>query len=154
MFERQRTSATPRTNRQQVKLTMTDGEVIHAGVALPLSGRLLDAMNNADGFLDIETAEGQSYLIAKHTVRKVEPVEIPRVDHLAKRTADVSVFDPYAVLGVSRTTEPEALKHAYHAMARKYHPDRFATFDLPQEMRDYASAMLVRINLAYEQLSV
>lgn len=153
MFERQRTAATARTNRQQVKLTMTDGEAIHAGVALPLSGRLFDAMNNADGFLDIETAEGQPYFVAKHTVRKVEPVEIPKADQLLRRTAEVSVFDPYAVLGVAKTAGPEAIKHAYHAMARKYHPDRFATFDLPQEMHDYASAMLVRINLAYEQLS-
>lgn len=153
MFERQRTSSTARTSRQPAKLTMTDGEVLHAGIALPLSGRLFDAMNNADGFLDVETAEGQRYFVAKHTVRKVEPVEIPRVDQLMKRASEVSVFDPHAVLGVAKTADPETLKQAYHAMARKYHPDRFAMLDLPQEMRDYASAMLVRINLAHEQLS-
>ena len=38
-------------------------------------------------------------------------------------------------------------------MVRKYHPDRFAALDLPKEMTEYAAAMLVRINLAYEQLA-
>jgi hypothetical protein len=37
-------------------------------------------------------------------------------------------------------------------MARLYHPDRIASYDLPEEIKDYARAMLVRINLAFEQL--
>jgi hypothetical protein len=37
-------------------------------------------------------------------------------------------------------------------MARLYHPDRIASYELPKEIKDYARAMLVRINLAFEQL--
>jgi hypothetical protein len=36
---------------------------------------------------------------------------------------------------------------------KSYHPDRFANLEMPQEMKDYASAMQARINMAYEQLS-
>ena len=33
-------------------------------------------------------------------------------------------FDPYAVLGVAPTAEPEAIAGAFRALAQKYHPDR------------------------------
>jgi hypothetical protein len=33
-------------------------------------------------------------------------------------------FDPYAVLGVAPTAEPEAIAGAFRALAHKYHPDR------------------------------
>ena len=33
-----------------------------------------------------------------------------------------------------------------------YHPDRFASLDLPAEMQDYVAAMARRINMAYEAL--
>lgn len=32
--------------------------------------------------------------------------------------------DCYAVLGVSRTADPDAVRHAYHQLARQHHPDR------------------------------
>ena len=31
--------------------------------------------------------------------------------------------DPYKILGISRDAEPEVIKAAYRALARKYHPD-------------------------------
>ena len=33
-----------------------------------------------------------------------------------------------------------------------YHPDRIGNYELPDEMHEYARVMLVRINLAYEQI--
>jgi len=61
-------------------------------------------------------------------------------------------FDPHQVLGVEKGAGAEAIRTAYRALAKKYHPDRFQNMDLPREMLDYAAAMLVRINLAYEQI--
>ena len=60
--------------------------------------------------------------------------------------------DYYELLGVEKGAEAEAVRTAYLALAKKYHPDRFLAMDLPREMLDYAAAMLVRINLAYEQI--
>ena len=37
-------------------------------------------------------------------------------------------------------------------MAKLYHPDRISSFELPEEVMDYVRAMLVRINLAFEQI--
>ena len=59
---------------------------------------------------------------------------------------------PWAVLGVSREASPDDIKTAYRTLVKMYHPDRFANLDLPQEMKDYAAAMLARINIAHDQL--
>jgi hypothetical protein len=50
--------------------------------------------------------------------------------------------DYYATLGVSSTAEPEVIKAAYNALARKYHPDAGGN---SERMKD--------INEAYEVLS-
>jgi DnaJ-domain-containing protein 1 len=152
MFERQRTSATAPEMRILVTLTLNEGEVMRGTVRLPLSGRLVDAVNNADQFLDIETLDGDRLFIAKHSVRKVETFEIPRSDQLSRRSARTGTFDPYEVLGLPKGATAEAVREAYLHLARIYHPDRFAGLELPKEVHDYANAMLTRINVAYQQL--
>jgi curved DNA-binding protein CbpA len=43
---------------------------------------------------------------------------------------------------------------AYFALAKAYHPDRYATAELPAEVRDYLAAMARRINAAHAALDV
>jgi DnaJ-domain-containing protein 1 len=154
MFERNRTvSSSALDQRVPVSLAMIDGEVLRGNLRMPISGKLADAMNNADLYFDLEMPDGSTAFLAKHSVRRVNPVELPRNDQLARRTAELSVFDPYAVLGLARGASPEEVKAAYHGLVRNYHPDRFASANLPREMQDYAHAMLTRINAAYQQIA-
>ena len=139
-------------NRTQVFLTLTDGSVLTVSIRLPLSNRLGDALNNGDGFLDALTPAGQQQFIAKTSIRSVRSANVPKADQLDSegRAPGTPAFDPYAVLKVAREASPEEIRHAYHRMAKLYHPDRIASFDLPDEVMDYVRAMLVRINLAFE----
>jgi DnaJ-domain-containing protein 1 len=100
------------------------------------------------------TAGGEQQFIAKSAIRAVRSMEIPKADqlNLEARQAGFADLDAHAVLGVGREAPPEEIRQAYHRMARLYHPDRIASYDLPEEIKDYARAMLVRINLAFEQL--
>lgn len=139
-------------NRVSVIVTLTDGETMHGSLRLPLSNRLADALNNADAFIDFATQAGERYFLNKHSVRKIEAFEIPRVDHLERHEKREGGFDPYIILGLPKEASPESVKQAYHRLARSYHPDRFAGLELPREMHDYATGMLARINLAYRQL--
>ncbi|MEI7600066.1 MAG: J domain-containing protein [Aestuariivirga sp.] len=141
-------------NRTQVFLTLTDGSVLTVSIRLPLSNRLGDALNNGDGFLDALTPAGQQQFIAKTSIRSVRSANVPKADQLDSegRAPGTPAFDPYAVLKVAREASPEEIRHAYHRMAKLYHPDRIASFDLPDEVMDYVRAMLVRINLAFEQI--
>ena len=154
MFERGRSSFTSaQDQRAPVSLTMVDGEMLRGNLRMPVSGRLIDAMNGADLYFDLELPDGSTAFLAKHSVKRVTPVELPRSDQLSRRTADLSVFDPYTVLGLVRGASAEEIKAAYHGLVRNYHPDRFASADLPREMQDYAHAMLTRINAAYQQIA-
>ena len=81
-------------------------------------------------------------------------MEMPKADQLdlQAREAGLADIDPHAVLKIGKDAPPEEIRQAYHKMARLYHPDRIAAYELPDEVKEYARAMLVRINLAFEKL--
>lgn len=60
----------------------------------------------------------------------------------------MSTNDPYSVLGVSPDATDEEVKKAYRALARKYHPDKYADSDLAE----LAGEKMKEINAAYEQI--
>ena len=143
-----------KVNRIPVFLTLTDGAVLTVSVRLPLSNRLGDALNNGDTFLDALTPTGQQQFIAKTSIKTVRSANVPRAEQLDAEAGGpgTPAFDPYAVLKVGREAGPDEIKQAYHRMARLYHPDRIASFDLPEEVMAYVRTMLVRINLSFEQI--
>lgn len=59
--------------------------------------------------------------------------------------------DPWAVLGVSRSATEEEIKKAYRELAKKYHPDRYAS--AAPEMQELAAEKMRQINEAYDVLS-
>ncbi len=143
-----------RVNRTLVAMTLTDDTVLTVSIRLPLTNKLGDALNTSDLFLDILTAGGEQQFIAKSGIRSVRSMEMPKTDQLdlEARQAGLTNLDPYAILKIGKEAAPDEIKHAYHKMARLYHPDRIASYELPEEIKEYARAMLVRINLAFEQL--
>lgn len=143
-----------KVNRTPVFLTLTDGSVTTVSIRLPLSNRLGDALNNGDVFLDAVTPSGQQQFIAKTAIRMVRSANVPRADQLeGEGSAPGSAgFDPYAILKVAKDAGKDEIRLAYHRMAKLYHPDRIASYELPEEVKDYVRAMLVRINLAFEQI--
>ena len=56
--------------------------------------------------------------------------------------------NPYKVLGVSPNADDEAIKKAYRALARKYHPDRYSDPDL----QELAGDKMKEVNAAYEEI--
>ena len=143
-----------KVNRTPVFLTLGDGSVQTVSIRMPLSNRLADALNNGDVFLDALTPSGQQQFIAKAAIRSVRSANVPKSDQLDTEAGapGSATFDPYAVLKVARGATPDEIKQAYHRMARLYHPDRVASYELPDEVKDYVRSMLVRINLAFEQI--
>jgi DnaJ domain len=140
--------------RALVNLTFADGKNAMVSVKLSITGKLNETLNNQDQFLDVISGTGEAYLIAKSHVVKVEIVDPPQPKlNQQRRSADRTQFNPWAVLGIESSVSKEDLRHAYLTLVKTYHPDKFANYELPQEMKDYAAAMLARINLAYEQVS-
>jgi curved DNA-binding protein CbpA len=59
--------------------------------------------------------------------------------------------DHYEILNVSRLAPIDEIKNAYHALARRFHPDRFHQTE--PEMRNRVESAFARIARAYETLS-
>lgn len=60
--------------------------------------------------------------------------------------------DPYAVLGVPRDADEDAVKTAYRRLVQEHHPDRLMAQGLPQEFLDLASEKMAAINAAYTRI--
>ena len=57
-------------------------------------------------------------------------------------------MNPYKILGVPEGSDKETIKKAYHALVKKYHPDKYA--DNP--LKELAEEKLKEINKAYDML--
>ena len=146
-------TSTSQSSRTLARLTLTDGKQLIVSVRLSISGKLGDAINGPERFLDVILGDGTVQWINKSTVARAEAADPPKAGlNQQRRSADKVGFDPYAILGVAKTSTPEELRAAYMSLVKRYHPDRFVALDLPQEMKDYAAAMQARINMAYQQL--
>ena len=55
--------------------------------------------------------------------------------------------DPFAILGIQPTDDTDAVRHAYHQLARRCHPDQFHD----EEDRQAAHERMAAINKAYEE---
>ena len=58
--------------------------------------------------------------------------------------------DPYTVLGVPRDASEDEIKKAYRDLARKYHPDRYAS---NPDLAEVASEKMKEINAAYDAIN-
>ncbi len=58
--------------------------------------------------------------------------------------------DPYEILGVPSTADDEKIKAAYHALARRYHPDNYV--DATAEETARAVEKMKEINEAYDRI--
>jgi hypothetical protein len=139
--------------RAMAKLTLMDGKSMVASVKLSMSGKLSEAFNGPERFVDVITGDGQSMMINKSSIARAEAWEPPKAElNQRRRSSDKASFNPHLILGVEKTAGMEDIRARYITLVKAYHPDRFSALDLPQEMKDYAAAMQARINMAYQML--
>jgi DnaJ-domain-containing protein 1 len=140
--------------RQRVAVTLTlhSGDVLNGHVFLGSAQKLRDLLNNPDEFIDFEKRDSTLALIAKRAIAMISAIDLPRTDHLLRRTQNAMGFDPHHTLGIERGANHGEVRAAYLAKARLYHPDKLAGKDAPKEVADYMNAMFIRIQKAYDEL--
>jgi len=151
MFERNKVDA---VDQQGVAVEIvTDTGEKTGGRLLVGAGRTLASVLNADGgFVEFEPWGGERALIAKASLRTVKPVQPTRPESLKGRIASTEGFDPHTILGVRPGAGLDEVKIAWHRLSMAYHPDRYASAELPTEVIEYLGAMARRINAAYTAL--
>jgi hypothetical protein len=154
MFERNRVDNAAERSMVLVPAEVTlDGEGRIAGKFVVPGGRtLFQVLNGSEAFLEFEPYGEARRLVAKASIRNVTLTTVPAAGQLGHRLREIDTFDPAAILGVTPECSIETARAAYHRLVRRYHPDRFASVELPDEVRDYLAAMAQRVNVAFAAL--
>jgi hypothetical protein len=135
-----------------VEFTLTDGSQ-YSGTVLVLRGKhLRDIINGPEQFVEIETLHSGLVTIAKSAIKLVLLGGKPTADQLEKRLEAVNASDSFQVLGLKQNATLDELRTAFVSLAHQYHPDRYATADLPTEVIAYLNIMIRRINAAHTEL--
>jgi len=70
----------------------------------------------------------------------------------APRTPAGDLAEAYAVLGVSRSVDDAAVKHAYRKLMNEHHPDKLVARGMPEEMVQIAQERTAEIRAAYDRI--
>jgi hypothetical protein len=152
MFNKEQDYSKQNRSPIAVALTLASGDTMHGTLMIPISRTLADELNRGEPFIEFEPYSGQKTYIARVAIASVKELNFPRSDQLTRKLGQLDQFDPHAILGVRRDADALQIRSAYLALAKVYHPDRFAKLELPKEVADYLSAVATRINLAYSEL--
>ena len=142
----------PPKNGTAVKIVMNDGRELAGRLMMSGSKRIDEELNGDGNFIDFSFADGERQLISKAAILSVTAVELPRCDQLDLRNVDAMKPNPYRILGITPNAGRDEIRTAYHRLAKQYHPDRYSNVELPDEVREYFSAVTRRINGAYTLL--
>jgi hypothetical protein len=152
MFERNKVDSTSEQTAVAIEAGLEDGRILKGKVAIPLHKTVYDVLNGSGAFLEFEPFDGERQFIAKASLRTVKMLSVGRGPNLTVRLRDVDGFDPHTILGLTRAASWDDVKAAYHRLAKIYHPDRYSSAELPQEVQDYLASMARRVNAAYAAL--
>ena len=133
-------------------ITLVDGTRLRGNLLIPRDKTLADVFNMPMPFFEFEDFEQGQMVIAKSSIASLKPHKLPAADQLDKKLTQLDKGDPYRILGVGKSAARDEIRAAYLALARMYHPDRFASSELPPEVADYIDAMTRRINIAYADI--
>lgn len=86
------------------------------------------------------------------TVAGIFALDAEAVARLRAELTGDPLDNPYALLGVSSAASPSQIRAAYHALARRYHPDRQLARGVPPEFLAVVQARMSLVNDAYARL--
>ena len=135
-----------------VEIILEDGQELQGKVVVPPGRTLTDVLNGTATFIEFEPIKGERMFIAKSALQAVKPMNMPAAPNLATKALEAGPFDPSAILGVKAGASREEVRQAYLHLAKIYHPDKYASTELPSEVREYLSAMARRVNAAHDAL--
>ena len=153
MFERLRTEIpTPTHTAYPVEIRFADGGQAKGRMLVPAGRSLADTLNSPGGFMEFEPYGGEPTFLPKARLAEVRPLGVPKGINLKARLSASEPLNPYAILGLQPGASYEQVRKAYFALVKAYHPDRYATAELPPEVLEYMLTMVRRINAAHAAL--
>ena len=155
MFERNRIDNASTTSHQTAvpaELTLADGETLIGHLLISSARAVAEVLNGESLFIEFVPLGAERRFVSKQALRSVRVVDGGACTALDARRPLNGEFDPYAALALKPDAGWEDVRQAYLRLAKAYHPDRYASVDLPGEVREYLQQMSRRVNAAYTAL--
>jgi hypothetical protein len=152
MFERNTVDNGTSAVAVAVDIDLTDGRSLSGNLVVSRSKDVHAVLNGPDPFLVFEPFGGARQYIAKSMLAGLRVHRTENAPRLQSTIPSANDFDPHRILGVARDAVKEEIREAFVAQSKAYHPDRYATAELPGEVVAYLEGMSRRINAAYEAL--
>lgn len=137
-----------------VEVQLVDGTSLKGTILVQRERTLKDVVSGPEPFIEFECSVGGDMVIGKAAVAMIRPCRPMQADQLERRLKLLEKSEAYAVLKIAKGADRERVREAYLALARAYHPDRYAGNELPLEVGEYLNAMTRRINAAYSELNL
>lgn len=151
MFERNRidNSSEPTV---AVALSLDTGETISGRAALPKSRQVHRLLDGEEKFLYVETFEGEGQFVPKDTIKSLKVIPTERARPLSLSFPDATGFCPYRALGIDKGAPWDEVRAAFHRLTKLYHPDKYASLELPAEVKAYLESKAKEVNSAFRML--
>lgn len=151
MFERNRVD-----NRAEtliaVEVTLADGSAVSGRAVLSPGKGVHKLLEGDEGFIYIDSFAGEGHFIPKTDIRGLKVLTSIKSQTVTLAIPDARNFDPYRVLGLEKGAAFDAIREAYHRLSKLYHPDRYASVELPREVKTYLEGMSKNVNAAFVAL--
>ncbi len=154
MFDRSKSANVQDMTAMPVEAVFADGTVARGKLLVAAGKSIADVLNGPGAFIEFEPYGDERSYISKAQVASIKLLGVPKLPNLNARVRDLDGFDPYATLGIQPGATREEVRQAFFAQAKSYHPDRYASAELPSEVIEYLFAMARRINAAHAALNV
>lgn len=151
MFERNRVD-NANDPTVAIEIGLADGSTVTGRTALSKGEPLQRLLDGDEKFLFVECFEGEAQFVAKADIKSVKVIPTQRARSLNLSVPDASNFDPHRILGVPKGAPWDDIRAAYHRLTKLYHPDKFESVELPDEVRAYFVAMTKEVNVAFRTL--
>ena len=155
MFERTKVDNAPEPTAVPVEVVLADGTSDQGQTAGASAGKTLsDVLNGTAAFSSSSPTAASAPILSKAQLASSQAAR--RAQGRQPRCAPARPGQLQSARDSGRCPRRgrEEIRQAYHTLAKSYHPDRYASAELPVEVQDYLSAMARRVNAAYAALNV
>ncbi len=135
-----------------VEIALTDGSRVAGRAVLGPGKGVHKLIEDREGFLYVDGFDGEGAFVPKSDIKGLKVLAPGKPTALNLSIPDARNFEPYRVLGLEKDASIDDIKAAYHRLTKLYHPDRYASVGLPQEIGAYLEAMAKSVNAAYRAL--
>jgi hypothetical protein len=144
--------------RQDCAVQWRNGDWDFITLIHPNHKTLREFINEPAPYIEVIDGDGARFFVQKSELVRIEPDTRGKesaTPSRGKAKLDLGRFDsddPWVVMALPAGTPEDQIRLHYVEAAKRLHPDRLATLDVPREVVAVCGLMMAKLNTAYRTL--